>query len=221
MTIAALVDLILLAVVVSVSPFPVIAMILVLFSRAALRNGTAFLVTVAAVALVVPAAVAFAVDASGDDAGGGGGSSLKGWALLALGALLLVLARRNWSRRASGKVPAVFDKIAEMGIIGVTTLAMGTTLLNPKNLVMYVSAGAALGALDLEVGPTAGLAAVFCIVSTLPLWASLAYLAAGGAQASRRLQRLKDWLMHNNKAIMAVVLAVLGGIVIVNGLTAL
>jgi threonine/homoserine/homoserine lactone efflux protein len=220
MTIAALVDLILLAVVVSVSPFPVIAMILVLFSRAALRNGTAFLVTVAAVALVVPAAVAFAVDASGDDAGGGG-SSLKGWALLALGALLLVLARRNWSRRASGKVPAVFDKIAEMGTIGVTTLAMGTTLLNPKNLVMYVSAGAALGALDLEVGPTAGLAAVFCIVSTLPLWASLAYLAAGGAQASRRLQRLKDWLMHNNKAIMAVVLAVLGGIVIVNGLTAL
>jgi hypothetical protein len=178
MTIAALVDLILLAVVVSVSPFPVIAMILVLFSRAALRNGTAFLVAVAAVALVVPAAVAFAVDVPGDGAGGGG-TSLNGWALLALGMLQLVLAGHNWSRRASGKVPAVFDKIAEMGIVGVTTLAMGTTLLNLKSLVMYVSAGAALGALALEVGPVAGLAAVFCIVSTLPVWAALAISPRG------------------------------------------
>jgi Sap, sulfolipid-1-addressing protein len=220
MTTAALVDLILLAVVVSVSPFPVIAMILMLFSPTAVRNGTAFPVTVAAVALVVPAAVAFAVDAPGDEAGGGG-TSLNGWALFALGMVLLVLAGRYWSRPASRKVPAVFDRIAEMGIVGVSTLAMGATLLNPKNPVMYVSATAALGALDLEIGPTAGLAAVSCIVSTLPLRAALAYLAAARAQARRRLGLLKDWLLHNNTAVMAAVMAVFGSIVIVNGLTSL
>ena len=220
MTVAAVADLILLAVIVSLSPFPVIAMILVLFSRAALRNGVAFLATAAVAALVVPAAVAFAVDATVDDAGAGG-SSLNGWALLVLGGVLLALAGRSWFRRTERKVPAVFDKIAGMGTAGVVALAAGTTLLNPKNLVMYVSAGAALGALDLDASPTLLLAAAFCVVATLPLWASLAYLTAGGPDARHQLGRLKDWLMANNTAVMAAVLAVLGSIVIVNGLTAL
>jgi hypothetical protein len=211
MTVAAVADLILLAVIVSLSPFPVIAMILVLFSRAALRNGMAFFAT---------AAVAFAVDATVDDAGAGG-SSLNGWALLVLGGVLLALAGRSWFRRTERKVPAVFDKIAGMGTAGVVALAAGTTLLNPKNLVMYVSAGAALGALDLDASPTLLLAAAFCVVATLPLWASLAYLTAGGPDARHQLGRLKDWLMANNTAVMAAVLAVLGSIVIVNGLTAL
>src|SRR5208282_4882382 len=122
-------------------------MILVLISRAAVRNGAAFLATVAAAALIVPAVMALAVDASVDDAGGDG-SWLKAWALIALGSALLGLAAKNWSRRDERKVQAVFDKVAQMGMGGVVALAAGATIANPKNLVMYLSAGATLGALD-------------------------------------------------------------------------
>lgn len=47
------------------------------------------------------------------------------------------------------------------------------------------------------------------------------YLLFGGAGAGQRLQAWKDWLIRNNHLITAVVLAVLGMVLAVQGATSL
>lgn len=210
-------ELIPLGVIVACSPIPVIEMILVLFSRRPIRNGIAFLVTAAVVACAVSAAVSALVDSAADDAGAGA-SPLKAWIQIALGAVLLILAARSWHHRHHAGTPAIFDRIAGMGTGAIVLLALTATAANPKNLLLYVSAGAVLAAHHLDLAQTLTAAAVYAIIATLPMLAAVVYLAVGGASARAVLDAFKHWLMRNTPIVMACVLAVLGVIVVAGGL---
>jgi hypothetical protein len=56
------------------------------------------------------------------------------------------VATRNWRNRDDQTAPAVFETIAKMGPGAVFVLALGATLLNPKNLILLLSAGTQTGA---------------------------------------------------------------------------
>jgi Sap, sulfolipid-1-addressing protein len=82
---------------VAISPVPIIAVIL-LFSARARTNGPAFLLGWI-VGLGVVCAVAYSPSDSADVSTSSGASDTVSWGKIGLGALLLVLAMRNWRKR--------------------------------------------------------------------------------------------------------------------------
>ena len=86
------------AVGVAISPVPIIAVILMLFSPGARVNGPAFLVGWV-VALGAVGAAAYALSDAGDASTSSTASDTISWGKIALGVVLLLFAARTWRRR--------------------------------------------------------------------------------------------------------------------------
>jgi hypothetical protein len=202
------------AVGVAISPAPIVELILVLFSRRRTVNAIAFVLT-----LWIATAVVLAIGAAGGQAADGGSSepsAVLGWVLLALGGVLLALGVRNWRNRADRSEPAVFFTISGMGPGAVAFLAFGAVAVNPKNTVLLLAAGQSVGA-----SPSPLLYGVaFVLMATLPYWLAVGYALLGGEAAHARLDRMRAWLVGNNRAIMGVVCVVLGLVLLGKGLAA-
>ena len=90
---------------------------------------------------------------------------------------------------------------------------------NPKNLVLLLAAGQAIGASD--SGSKVLLVAGFVLIATLPYTGAAAYALLGGEAANARLDRARAWLVAHNRLIMAIVLGLLGLVLIAKGVAAL
>src|SRR4249919_1305918 len=95
------------AVGVAISPVPIIAVILMLFSQRARVNGPLFLLGWV-LALAIISAVAYALADQGGVATGTGALDTVAWGKIVLGVLFLLLAVRQWrSKPAPGSEPAM------------------------------------------------------------------------------------------------------------------
>jgi threonine/homoserine/homoserine lactone efflux protein len=206
-----------LAVGVAISPVPIIAVILMLFSARAKVNGPVFAVgwvlgigAVTAIALLV---------ANGSDAGtSGSAKDIVSWIKLALGVLLVVAAQRQWrSRPAPGEQPAMPKWMA--GIDAFTTgkaLVLGAALgaVNPKNLALGLAAGASIAQTNIASAQQWGTALIFVALASVTVALPVVYYLLGGATAQHTLDSWKAWLQHNNATVMAVLLVVFGFVLI-------
>ena len=81
---------------------------------------------------------------------------------------------------------------------------------NPKNLLLAVSGAAAIAQTGIS-GSQQGIAyAVFAVVGTVGVAAPVVIYFAMGKRSAALLERLKDWMGHNNAFIMAVLCLVIG-----------
>lgn len=212
------------AVGVAIVPIPIIAVILMLFSRRARVNGPLFLVGWVA-GPTGAFAVVFTLADAGDVATDETAADTVGWGKVALGALLVLMAVRSWRRRPA---PGVDPELPGW-MRGVDSLAPGKALglgvvlaaANPKNLILV--AGAAVGLAQL--GPTTGDAVaallVFVTIGSLSVSGPVAYFFVGGEKAARTLDDLRGWLATHNTAVMVVLLLVFGAVLLANGLAPL
>lgn len=199
------------AVGIAISPVPVAAVILMLFSARAKVNGPAFMVawlvgiaTVATIVMLIP----------GLDADDGDPSAAAGWVKLGLGVLLLLVGGRQWRSRPGPdeepQAPAWMDRIDAMQPPAAFGLGFLLSALNPKNLLLAAAAGATIGSLGLAAGEAVASMAVFTVIAALTVAVPvLAFLVAADAMTPR-LDTLKDWLIANNATVMAVLFAVIG-----------
>lgn len=209
------------AVGVAISPVPIIAVILMLFSARARVNGPLFLlgwVTGLSVLSVVVYVVADTIGVSE----GSSGSDGVGWLDVVLGVLLLLIARRSWGKRPQpGSDPELPKWMA-----GVDTVAPGRALVlgvllsavNPKNLALGVGAAGGVAHLGLSTADTIVALAVFVIVGSLTVGGAVAYDLLGGARARESLSELRTWLEANNAAVMTVLFLVFGVVLVAKGL---
>jgi Sap, sulfolipid-1-addressing protein len=204
---------------VALSPAALIELILVLFSKRARLNGVVFVVTLLVSIFAVAAIGAFALKVTTDDSTDQP-STAKGIVLLVLGVLALVIAWRNWTRRSDTSVPKMFDTIANMGPGAVFVLALGAVPLNPKNLVMVLAAGAQAGASGEPTATVVTALVVFTLLAASPFLVAIGYVLIAGDGAQERLGAVRDWLMSQNRFIMAIVLGVLGLVIVGQGLAA-
>ncbi|WP_278236343.1 GAP family protein [Isoptericola sp. AK164] len=199
------------AVGIAISPIPIAAVILMLFSGRARVNSIVFLLAwITGVAGVVTIVVLL----PGLGTGGTGPGTAVGWTKLVLGGLLLVLAGRQWSRRPGPDdeppVPGWMSRIDELRPVAALGLGLALSAVNPKNLLLAAAAGASLAALPLSTGETVVAVVVVTALATLTVTLPvLGYLVAGRRLAPV-LDRTKTWLIANNATVMAVVLLVLG-----------
>ena len=209
------------AVGVAISPVPIIAVTLMLFSQRARVNGLMFLLGWV-LALAVVSGIAYLAADQANAATDNTTSDTIAWGKIVFGVLFLLLAARNWrSRPAPGTDPAMPKWMAGIDALNpAKALGLGLLLagVNPKNLMLTAAAGAALAALGLSTGDAVGSLIVFVVVASLTIAGPVVYFLLGGDTAKARLDEMKNWLALHNNAVMAVLFLVFGAKLIADGL---
>jgi threonine/homoserine/homoserine lactone efflux protein len=208
------------AVGVAISPIPIIAVILMLFSNRAKTNGPAFLLGWI-IGLAVVVGVVYALAEANDVATDSGASDGSSTVQVVLGVVLLVLALRNWRKRPGPgeeatmpKWMATIDAFTPVKAFG---LAVVLSAVNPKNLIISVGAAAAVAQAGESTSDSIVALAVFVILASLSIAVPVFFYLLGGARAKAVLDGWKAWLSANNAAVMAVLLLVFGVVLIGKG----
>jgi hypothetical protein len=206
---------------VAISPVPIIAVTLMLFSRRARVNGLMFLLGWV-VALAVVSGVAYAAADQANAATDSTASDSIAWGKIVFGVLFLMLAARNWrSRPAPGTEPempkwmAGIDALEPVKALGLGLLLAGV---NPKNLMLAAAAGAGLAALGLSTVDAIGSLIVFVVIASITIAGPVIYYLLGGEHAKANLDEMKNWLALHNNAVMAVLFLVFASKLIADGL---
>jgi threonine/homoserine/homoserine lactone efflux protein len=205
---------------VAISPVPIIAVILMLFSKKARSNGPAFLGGWV-LGLAVVGTVVLILAAAGKVSAGGAPSTASYVIKLLLGLLFLAMAARQWkSRPKEGEQPAMPKWMA--GIDAFTTgksfgLAFLLSAVNPKNLALTLAAALTIAQAGLSDGQEAAALIVFILIASLTVGIPVLYYLAAGAAAQKTLDGWKSWLLANNATVMVILLLVLGVMLVGQG----
>lgn len=212
-----------LAIGVALSPIPIIAVTLLLVSAHGRVSGPAFVlgwVLGLAVIGAIVLAVAGPADAAGDE---GGPATWVHVLKLALGVLLVLVAIRQWSSRPGaetvGKSPKWMTAIE--GFTPVKALGTGALLggAYPKNTLLAVGAAASIAQTGVSGAQQAIAYAVFAIIGSIGVGIPVVLHFTMGQRSRVILERMKDWMSHNNVAIMAVLCLVIGTKLIGDGIS--
>lgn len=208
-----------LAVGVAISPIPVAAVILMLFSERARSNSVAFMV---AWIIGIAAVTSIVVALPGLEADDATPSTTAGWVKLVLGVLLLAAGVHQWRGRpgpdADVAVPGWMTRIDELRPAAALGLGFVLSALNPKNLLLAAAAGATIASLSLSTGETVGAIVVFTAIAALTVVVPVVAYLLAGARLDPTLDSTKAWLIDNNTAVMAVLFVVFGMNLIGDGL---
>lgn len=211
------------AVGVALSPIPIVAVILILFTPGARLNSVSFLIGW----VLGLAAAGIIVIILGNIAGGdqGDGSTTIALVKIVLGGLLLLLALRSWrSRPGENEQPEMprwmkaLDSFNATKSAGVAFLLSGV---NPKNFALTAGAALTITATISGTGEQAAVLAVYIAIASLTIGGPVfAYLIAGD-RSEGFLSSLKQWLAANNAAVIAVILIIFGFKLIGDGISIL
>lgn len=206
-------DILPLAIGVAISPVPIIAVILMLFSDRARANSLSFLAGWI-VGIVAGLVIVIALAGTADLSTGGEPSTRSSWVRIVLGILLLLLAAREWRGRpapgAEVPMPGWMKRIDELKPGGAIGLGLLLSVVNPKNLLLIVGAGVTIAQAALSTGDEVVTILVFTVLGACTVaLPTLAYLI-GGARVQPSLDAAKAWLSIHNAAVMAVLLLVFG-----------
>jgi threonine/homoserine/homoserine lactone efflux protein len=209
-----------LAVGIAISPIPIIAVILMLLSPRAKGTSVGFMI--GWLAGIVVAIVVFTLLSSVIPQNTGTGSPVRGVIKIILGVLLLFVALRQWRGRPATGEQAVMPKwmSAIDSMTAGKALGLGFLLsaVNPKNLLMAVSAGLIVGGASLALSEASVVIIIFVLLAgSTVIIPVIGYLVAA-ARLAEPLDRLREWLVDNNAVIMAVLLLVIGVSVIGKGI---
>jgi Na+/melibiose symporter-like transporter len=215
-----------LAIGVALSPVPIFGVVLMLTTERARVNGPAFVLGWLA-GLAVVGTIVLLISGGAGASNSGSPATWVSWVKVVLGVLLLLVAVRQFrGRPKTGEDPALpswmarIDSISPLGAAGLAALLAGV---NPKNLLLAVSAAAGIAQTGISGGGQAAAYLVFALIGTLGVGIPVGIYLVMGERAASLLAGLKDWMGRNNAVIMAVLCLVIGAKLIgdaISGLTA-
>ena len=198
---------------VALSPVPIIGVVLMLGTARARSNGPAFIAGWIA-GLAIVGTIVLLVSSGADASDQGQPADWVAVLKLALGALLLLVALRQWRGRPRGGEQAEMPKWMQTidAFRPGKAAAFGVLLsgINPKNLLLAVGAAAAIAQTGASAGAQAVALAVFVLVGTLGVGAPVVLYFALGERSKRILGELEAWMGAHNAAIMTVLCLVIG-----------
>jgi hypothetical protein len=208
---------------VAISPVPIIAVILVLFSPRARVNGPVFLLGWSTGVAVV-SVVAYLLAEAGDVSTDRNASDGSYWFKLVAGALLVLLAFRHVRRQRhpdDEAAPRWMGAIATLTPAKAGGLALLLSAVNPKNLALSLAVGVSLSQAAVSSGEaTVGLI-VFIVLASATIAVPVFVYLFGGERAASMLDSWKAWLSEHNHAVMAVLFVVFGAVLLSQGLRGL
>lgn len=200
------------------SPLPVIVGIVLLFTPRPRPTSITYVVTWITgltLATVVMSLLSGIIDS------GEGDGSLGAWVKVALGLLLVVFAVKMWLGRSQDSTPAWLSNLMDADPREAVRYGVLMSAANPKELLMAAAAGLAVGASDVGPAGAAGAIAVFVLVGAASVAAPLVVFLVGGTSTLEFLTRAREWLQTNSVGVAAGVLAAIGVLLLVGGLTSL
>jgi len=210
------------AVGIAISPIPIVAVILMLFTRRAGSNGPAYLAGWIVGLFLVIIVVQLLAGLLGVMPGSSPG--WIGWVRLFLGVVLVVLGVRRWTSRPStgtaAPLPAWLQAVDDLR--PGTAFAMGALLsgVNPKNLALGLAATLVLVEEGLSGVESLLAVVVFVATASATIAGPVIYQLFGGQSARTSLDTWRTWLEDNNATVMAVLLVVFGVVLVGHGLAA-
>ncbi|PPL16330.1 GAP family protein [Microterricola pindariensis] len=206
---------------IAISPIPIIAAILMLLSPRARSTSVGFLlgwVLGIIVAVGVFTLLSSVLPEKDPDAS----QPIAGWIKIAIGALLLLLALKQWRGRPregeEAALPGWMSAIDSMTAVRAAGLGFVLSAVNPKNLLMAAGAGVIVGSAGLDGGAIVLSLAIFVVIAAASVAVPvIAYLVAAPAMEAP-LERLRVWLQQNNSTVMAVLLLVIGVVMVGKGI---
>jgi hypothetical protein len=209
------------AIAVAISPIPIVAVILMLFSTRARVNGPAFLFGWV-VALAAVSTVVYVLSHDGNVATSSTAADSVSWGKIVLGVVFLLLARRNWRNRpapgAEPPMPKWMARVDSLSPLQAAGLGVVLAAVNPKNLILTIGSATGLAQLGLSTSDAIVATAVFVLVGSLTIAGPVLYALVGGEKARASLDSAKAWLGEHNAAVMAALFLVFGVDLIAKGL---
>ena len=216
-------DILPLAIGVAISPIPIIAVILMLFSAKAKANGVAFLLGWI-VGLGVVSAVVYTIADSANTATDSSASDGSSTTRVILGVVLLLMAMRHWRSRPGPGEPAPMPKW--MAAVDTITppkafgLAFLLSAVNPKNLLLTAGAAAAVAQAGVSSTDAVITLAIFVLLASLTIAVPVILTVVGGDKVATLLNEWKAWLSENNATVMSILLLVFGVVLVGQGIGA-
>lgn len=196
--------------------------ILLLISGRGWHNGLAYMAGyLGAYTLIGLAAVAAGLQAAGGASGAG--RVVSSTLFLALAGLLLWIAQRNWRRRLAPTEhsPRMFELLDRMTPAKALALGAAVTVVNVKNLAIFLSAVSVVIVSSLAVASKLLIAVLDALVfSAAVILPVLIYVASPGA-AKERLGHLRETLEEHRRPIGIWVPVVFSVLFLVQGLRGL
>jgi hypothetical protein len=206
---------------IGISPIPLIAVTLMLFTPRAATNGPAFLVGWV-VGLGAVSGIVYSLASSADVASDSDASSGLGWGKIVLGTLLLLMAVKQWRGRPkageTAELPGWMSAVDTFTPVRALGTGVLLSALNPKNMILAAGAAAVIAEAGLEGGDAFVDLAVFVVLASIPTAGLVGYRLFGGDTAREHLDSLKTWLGVHNAAVMTVLLLVIGAKLLGDGL---
>lgn len=209
---------------VALSPIPIIAVVLMLGTPLGRVNGPAFVLGWI-VGLTAVGALILVLSHSLDAADVGGPADWAGWLKLVLGVLLVGVAVRQWQGRPKGDAPTEFpawmQAIDQFSPGKATGLGVLLSAVNPKNLLLTVSAAVAIASFGASSADESVALAAFIVIATVGPALPVGIYLLMGDRAVSLLDGLKAWMGENDVVIMVVLLGVIGAKLLGDGISVL
>jgi len=198
---------------VALSPVPIVSVVLMLGTPRARSNGPAFVIGWI-VGLAAVGSIVLLVSSGANASANGEPANWVNWLKLALGLVLLLIAVKQWRGRPAGgdqaQLPKWMQAIETFTPPKAAGLGVLLSAVNPKNLLLVVSAAAAIAQTGASAGDQAVALAIFVLIGTLGPGAPVVLYFALGQRSKQLLDRLKSWMSAHNAAIVAVLCLVIG-----------
>ncbi|WP_338674507.1 GAP family protein [Streptomyces sp. SCSIO 30461] len=199
---------------IALSPFPVVPAILLLLTARARENSSAFIA--GWTAGVAGAAVLFTLLTSVVEFTGKPPAAVS-WGRIGLGGLLILLGAMLWRRRRTRADPAWIRALESTTWPKALRLGLLLSAVNPKILVLIAAGGVAIGSAQLTTAGRAGSIALFAVIASAGVILPPLLRLLVGELMMPPLERAKDWLKAHNAAIVAIVIALIGLLLVVKG----
>lgn len=204
---------------VALSPFPIIAIVLVLGSSRARTSGPAFAAGWIGGLLTVSIVVVLIVGAGRESHGKDDGIS---WFQVAIGVLFFVMAAKQWNKRPQNdqqpEAPAwmaTFDTAPPLKAAGLGALLSGVNL---KNLALTLAAAASVADTGLDTAQKAAAIAVYVVLGSVTVAGPVIFYLLDAERAARPLHVVRQFMSENHAVMMMVVLLLLGAKLLGDGL---
>ncbi len=213
-------DMLPLAATIALFPIPILAVILLLFSPRGRGNVTAYTIGwVAGLTVIVTVAALLTTGVyENEDADD---YHTIDWVRIAIGVGLLLYAAKKWLGRPKGpdvEMPGWMTAINNFTPIKALGIGLLLTALNPKNIALAGAAGTAVGQPDLSTAESVAVGLLFLLLSTLGILIPVLYYALGGTRARGHLESARGWLVANNAVVITVLMALIGVVLISEGI---
>lgn len=209
---------------VAISPIPIVGVILMLATPRARSNGLGFL-TGWVLGLAGAGAIVLLVSGGADASDQGAPADWVSLLKLVLGALLVLVALKQWRGRPradeEAELPGWMKTIDQFTAAKAAGFGIVLSAVNPKNLLLVIGAAAAIAQTGESTGVQVAALAVFVVIGTLGVGLPVAVYFALGERSKAILDDLRGWMAQNNAAIMAVLCLVIGAKLIGDGISGL